>query len=93
VLEAAGGSAGACEDGSTVTVLVGVDHLNCLIDGLDVETDKNGTEDFLSVALHVGLHVGDDGRANLENMSVKNTSNRENRPTQLPLAYFSEGGF
>ena len=62
-LELASRRTGAGEDGCAVTVLVCVDHLDSLVDGLDVQADKHRAEDLFSVALHVGLHVGDDGRS------------------------------
>jgi hypothetical protein len=70
VLEAAGCSTRACEDGGAVAVLVGVDHVNGLVDGLDVQADENRAEDLLGVALHVWLDVGDDSRADLRTWSV-----------------------
>ena len=70
VLEAAGGGTRACEDGSAVAVLIGVDHVNSLVDGLDVQADENRTEDLLGVALHVRLDVGDDGRSDLSVLSA-----------------------
>lgn len=52
---------GACEDGCAVTVLIRVDHLDSLIDGLNVQADKYRAEDLLGVALHVRLDVRNDG--------------------------------
>lgn len=69
LLELRGGRAGACEDGGTVAVFVGVDHINGVVKGLNVETHENGTKDLLLVALHIGGDVGDDGWANLRGHS------------------------
>lgn len=65
LLELGGGRPGAGEDGSTVAVFVGVNHVNGVVKGLDIEADKNGTEDLLLVALHIGGDIGDNSRANL----------------------------
>jgi hypothetical protein len=65
-LEAAGSGARASEDGSTVSILICVDHVNGLVDGLDIQADKHRTKYLLLVALHVGLDVGDDRGANLQ---------------------------
>ncbi|KAI6761764.1 hypothetical protein HG531_002317 [Fusarium graminearum] len=52
------------EDSSTVTVLVLVDEVDSIFNGLGVEADKNGTKYFLLVAGHVRGNIGDDGRSN-----------------------------
>lgn len=70
LLEARGGGAGAGEDGGAVAVLVGVDHVDGVVEGLDVQADEDGSEDLLLVALHVGGDVGDNGGANLGERSV-----------------------
>lgn len=49
------------EDGDSVTVLVLVNQLNGVINGLDVQANQDGTEDLLRVAGHFGGDVGDDG--------------------------------
>lgn len=74
-LEAASGRTRASEDGGTVTVLVGIDHVNGFVDGLDVQADKDRAKNLLSVALHMRLDVGDDGRTNLQStVSAMSTS-------------------
>lgn len=77
LLEAGGGGAGAGEDGGAVAVLVGVDHVDGVVEGLDVQADEDGAEDLLLVALHVGGDVGDNGGANLgeRNVSIKTNCN------------------
>lgn len=69
-LEAACCGAGSGKDGSSVSILVGIDEVYGFIKGLDVEADKDRTKDLFSVAFHVGLHVGDDGRADLRRSLV-----------------------
>jgi hypothetical protein len=64
-LEATSSSTRACEDGSAVAVFIGVDQVNGLIDGLDVETHEDRAEDLFCVALHMWLDVRDDGGTNL----------------------------
>ncbi|KAJ6446052.1 CMGC/SRPK protein kinase [Purpureocillium lavendulum] len=61
--ERLGRGAGAREDGNAVAVLVLVDELDGVVDGVDVEAHEDGAEDLLPVARHVGRHVGDDGGA------------------------------
>ncbi len=64
VLELAGGSTRASEDGSTVAPRIGVGHGNGIIEGLGLEADEDRSEDLLLVASHVGLDVGDNGGVN-----------------------------
>ncbi len=59
------GGTGAGEDGSTVAILVLVDEVDGVIEGLDVQANEDGPEDLLFVALHVRLNVCDDGRTDL----------------------------
>lgn len=59
--EGLGRGAAAGEDGDAVTVLVRVDEIDGLVERVNVETDEDGAEDLLAVALHVARHVGDDG--------------------------------
>merc|ERR1712014_247801 len=61
LLEASSGCAGASEDCCAVPVLVVVDELDSFVQGRYVETYKHRTEDFLAVAGHFRLDVGDDG--------------------------------
>ena len=60
VLEFASGSSRAGEDCSSISVGVGVDQLNGLFQGINIDTNQNGTEDLLSVAIHIGGDIGDD---------------------------------
>jgi len=53
----------SCEDAGSVSVGVLVDELDGIVDGFCGEADKDWTEDLLSVALHGGEHVGEDGGA------------------------------
>lgn len=70
LLEARRGGAGAGEDGGAVAVLVGVDQVDGVVEGFDVQTDEDGSEDLLLVALHVGGNVGDNSGADLFQGSV-----------------------
>ncbi len=58
-LETACGGAAAREDCDAVAVLVVVDQLDGFVDGVDVQTHEDGTEDLFFVAPHVRLDVGD----------------------------------
>lgn len=60
LLEGLRGRAGLGEDGDAVAVLVGVDEVDGVGEGLDLEGDEDGAEDLLFVALHVWLDAGDD---------------------------------
>ena len=74
-LEAASGRTLASEDGGTVTVLVGIDHVNGFVDGLEVQADKERAKNILSVEINMRLEVGDDGRKNLQStVSAMSTS-------------------
>ena len=53
------------KDGGAVAVLVGIDHLDGVVDGFNVQADKNRSKDFFAVAAHMWFYVGDDCRANL----------------------------
>lgn len=61
--EGLGRGSGAGEDGDAVSVLIGVDEFDGIVNGVYVEADEDGTEDLLLVAGHVGSDVGDDGGA------------------------------
>lgn len=61
--ERLGRRSGSRKDGDAVSVLVLVDQVNGIVDGVDVEADQDGAKDLLLVAGHVGSDVGDDGRA------------------------------
>lgn len=63
LLEGLCGRTGLGEDGHAVAVLVGVDKVDGVGEGLDLEGDEDGAEDLLGVALHVRLDAGDDGWA------------------------------
>eukprot|EP01084_Bolivina_argentea_P175387 303733_1 len=63
VLELAGRSTGGSEDGGAVTVGVGVDHGDGIIQVLRPGNAQGRGEDLLLVAVHVGLHVVNDGGA------------------------------
>uniref|UniRef100_A0A182PXR4 Uncharacterized protein n=1 Tax=Anopheles epiroticus TaxID=199890 RepID=A0A182PXR4_9DIPT len=52
------------EDGRTIAVRVVVDQLDCFVDRLNGQAHQYRAKDFLRVALHVRLHVADDGRPN-----------------------------
>ncbi len=69
LLKVRGGRAAACEDGDAVAVFVGVDHVDGIIDSLDIETDKDWTEDFFGVAFHMWFDVGDDRWTDLQILS------------------------
>ena len=58
-LEAAGGGAGAGEEGDAVAVFVGVDERDGGVEGGGGEADEDGAEDFFAVAAHGGGDVGD----------------------------------
>src|SRR2546421_7046753 len=58
-LEARRGCTGSRENGCTVTIGVGVDKRNSLIDRGNIEADKDGAEDLFPVALHMRLDVCD----------------------------------
>jgi len=60
LLEVRGGGAAAREDGDAVAVFVGVDEIYGFIDGVDVQADEDGAEDFFGVASHVGFDVRND---------------------------------
>ena len=64
-LESLGCAAGACEYGRAVAVLVGVYHVDGIVDGWDIEANKDRSEDLLGVASHVRLDVGYDGWSDL----------------------------
>jgi len=65
LLEASSSGARAGEDGSTVAILVGIDHVDGLVDSLNVQANEDRTEDLFGVALHVRLDVGNNGGTNL----------------------------
>lgn len=65
-LEAGCGAAGTGENGGAVAVLVGVDKIDGFVNGLDIEADEDWTEDFLGIAFHMRLNIGDEGWADLE---------------------------
>jgi len=69
-LEAASSGTGVCEDGSAVAVLVLVDEVYGVLEGGDVDTDEDGTENFFGVALHVRLDVGYESWADLGKTEV-----------------------
>ena len=50
LLEAGGRRAGGGEDGDAVAVFVGVDQVDGFVEGVDVEADEDGAEDFFLVA-------------------------------------------
>jgi hypothetical protein len=87
LLEQAGRGARASEYGRSVAVLVGVDKVNGLVDGVDVQTDEDRTEDFFRVAFHMGFDVGDNGRTDLSTQSIFIPIVSSDTPTQLPLGY------
>ena len=60
LLESGGGGAGGGEDGGAVAVFVCVCECDGVVEGVDVEADQDGAEDFLFVAGHVGRDVCDD---------------------------------
>lgn len=60
LLESGGGGAGGGEDGGAVAVFVCVCECDGVVEGVDVEADQDGAEDFFFVAGHVGCDVGDD---------------------------------
>ena len=66
--EARCGWAGAGEDRGTVAVFVLVDHVDSIVNGWDVQADKDWSEDLLLVALHVWLDVANDGWADLSTL-------------------------
>lgn len=66
LLEQRRSRAGPGEDGRAVAVGVGVDEVNGLFGGVDIQADEDGAEDLFGVALHVRLDVGDDGWSDLE---------------------------
>lgn len=56
---------GASEDGGAVTVWIGIDQLDSVIEAWGIEADEDRTEDFFSIAFHVGLHIGEYGGSDL----------------------------
>ena len=58
-------AARAGEDSDAVTVLVRINEVDGGIEAGGFEGYEDGAEDFLSVAFHVGLDVGDESRADL----------------------------
>lgn len=64
-LEAGGGCARVGEDGYTVAVFVAIDQVDGVFEGVDVDGDEDGAEDFFFVAGHVGLDVSDQSWADL----------------------------
>ena len=62
-LELPSGRTGLSEDGGAVTILVLVDDLDGLVEGLGMENDKNGSKDLFVIAFHRGVGL-DDGRSN-----------------------------
>jgi len=92
-LESGGSGTAVGEDGNSVTVLVGIDQLDGVLKGIDVEADEDGTEDFLGVALHASGDVGEDGGANLNTISNGRfgglSALQGGSLTKLPLGYFS----
>lgn len=65
LLEARGAGTGTGEDGRSVAVWVLVDHVDGVVQGVDIQADQYGSEDLLLVAGHVGGDIGDDGGSNL----------------------------
>lgn len=65
LLEHASCGTRASEDGGTVSVFVGVDEVDGLVNRIHVQADEHRSKDFLGVALHMRLDVGDDGRPDL----------------------------
>ena len=63
-LEAGGGGTRAGEDSSAITVLVGIDQLDGIINSVDLEADQDRTKDLLAVASHVRLYASDNGWGN-----------------------------
>ena len=59
VLELASGVTILGEDGSTVTVLVAVDQVDGLLQGVGSHDDHHGSEDLLVVHVHAWGHVVD----------------------------------
>jgi hypothetical protein len=60
-----GSRARASEYSSAIAVLVGIDELDSIIQSLDIQANENRTKDFLLIAFHVCLDVGDDCWTNL----------------------------
>ena len=54
----------ASEDSCSVSILVIIDHVDCLFEGVSVGDTHDGSEDFLIIALHAWLHTVEDGGSN-----------------------------
>lgn len=64
-METGGGAPALGEDRDAVSVFVGVDEVDCVVECGDVQADEDRAEDFFFVTFHVGFYVGDYGWTNL----------------------------
>ena len=64
-LEPGCGSSAIGEDSNPVTIFVGVDKVNGVLECVDIHAHKDRAEDFLGITLHMRLDVGNDCWGNL----------------------------
>lgn len=64
-LEPSCGSSAIGEDSNPVTIFIGVDKVNGVLECVGIHAHENRAEDFLRVTLHVGLDIGNDCWGNL----------------------------